>query len=138
MIRTPLSVCIIKVEPKINDGKWYHLKKIAVPKSHGLWVHHVIKQNGAKILSALTCTPLSVGIIKVEPKINDGKWYHLTKIAVTKYHDLWVHHFIEQNGAKILSSLIRTPLCVSLIKVEPKIDDWKWYDLNENSSSQIS
>ena len=51
-----------------------------------LWVHHVIKQKGAKILSELIRTPLSVGIIKVEPKINERKWYDLKKIAVPKYH----------------------------------------------------
>ena len=44
----------------------------------------------------------------------------------------------KKNGAKILSAMIRTLLSVGMIKVEPKINDGKWYDLKENSSSQIS
>ena len=52
-------------------------------------VHHVVKRNGAKVLSALIRKALRVGIIKVDPKINDGKWYDLKKkIAVSKHHGL--------------------------------------------------
>ena len=73
---------------------------------------HGLKKTGKKI-ELIEIVRLSIGIIKVDPKIDGGKWYEYKELVVSQKIPVQMFQFLQMIGNNFLLVIYRQ--CITMV-----------------------